>query len=172
MSDLIECIWDGSAYTPRTPFMLRRATDRFGPGEIVVIQAENERSMRSHRHYFAQLHDLWLNLPERCAPEPWAQSPEHFRKRLLIWTGHSQATVYACASKAEAARLAAAIRPLAEYSMVSVRGATVTRLDAQSQAVKAMGYKAFQRSKDVTLELAEHLVAGGDWPPMQMPVAA
>lgn len=166
-ADLIECVWSGEAFVPRTPFMLRRAAERFGAGEVALMNAEEERSMQMHRFYFAQLHDLWLNLPERYAPEPWAQSPEHFRKRLLIWCGYSIATVYACGSAAEAARLAAAIRPLAEYSLVVVRGSVVTRFDAQSQSVKTMGSKVFQSSKDAILTLAEHIVAGGEWPAMR-----
>lgn len=167
MSDLIQCVWDGEAFRPATAFMLRRANDRFGQGEIVMVSAEEERSMRSHRHYFAQLHDFWVNLPERFAAEPWAQSSEHLRKFLLIRSGYSTTTTYACESKAEAGRLAAAIRPLDEYGIVVARGVTVLRFTAKSQSVKAMGAKDFAASKSAVLEAAEALVAGGDLPTMR-----
>jgi hypothetical protein len=166
MTDLIECTFTGEAFIPRTPFMLRRAAERFGAGEIVYLNAEEERSMLSHRHYFATLNDLWANLPERFATEPWAQSPEHFRKWLLIRAGYSTAQTYACQSRAEAMRLAAAIRPLAEFNVVAVRDAAVIRFEAQSQSVKAMGKKAFQESKDAVLGAAEALVATGEIPEM------
>lgn len=120
--------------------------------------------MRSHRHYFAQLKDYWLNLPEKFSLEPWTQSPEHFRRFLLIRAGYSETTTYACASKAEAARLAAAIRPLDEFGIVVVRGDTVMRFAAKSQSVKAMGSKIFAASKTAVLDLAETLVAGGELP--------
>lgn len=164
MTDLIACIWDGERFTPQTPFMLRRARERFGAGEIVMLNAEEERSMRSHRHFFASLANLWASLPETCAVEPWAQTAEHFRRRLLIWTGYYDATSYACESKAEAQRLAAAIRPLDEFCLVAVQATTVTRFAAKSQSVKAMGSKVFAASKTAVLDLAEAIVAGQPWP--------
>lgn len=164
MSDLIACVWDGEAFRPETPFMRRRAAERFGAGEIVMLSAEEERSMRSHRHFFATLADLWRTLPERFALEPWAQSSEHFRKYLLIRSGYSETVTYACQSKAEAARLAAAIRPLDEFSIVVARDATVFRFVAKSQSVKAMGREDFAASKDAVLAAAETLVAGGELP--------
>lgn len=169
MSDrgLIECVWDGSVFRPATPFMLRRASEKFGEGELVMMSAEEARSMRSHRHLFAALADLWSNLPERFALEPWAQSPEHFRRFLLIRAGYSETTTYACESKAEALRLAAAIRPLDEFGIVVARGQTVFRFAAKSQSVKAMGAKDFAASKTAILDLAETLVAGGELPALR-----
>lgn len=163
-ADLIQCDWDGAAFRPRTPFMLRRARERFGAGEIIMLSAEEERSMRSHRHYFAQLHDLWLTLPEGYALEPWAQSMEHLRRYLLIRAGYSETQTYSCASAAEAMRLAAAIRPLDAFGLVVARGAMVLRFSARSQSVKSMGAKEFQASKDAVLTLAETLVSGGALP--------
>jgi hypothetical protein len=145
MSDLILCMFDGTGFAPSTPFHLRRARERFGAGELIAISAENERSMKSHRHYFAQ-------------------SSEHLRRYLLIRAGYSETTTYACESKAEAARLAAAIKPLDEFGVVAVRGNVVLRFAAKSQSVKRMGAKVFQESKDAVLSLAETLVSGGELP--------
>lgn len=162
--DLIQCVWDGATFRPASPFMLRRAGDRFGAGEVVLLSAEEERSARSHRHYFATLHDLWATLPEGYALEPWAQSSEHLRKYLLIRAGYNETQTYSCASAAEALRLAAAIKPLDAYGIVVARGATVLRFTAKSQSGKAMGAKDFQASKDAVLRLAETLVAGDALP--------
>ena len=63
-------------------------------------------------------------------------------------------------------RLAAAIRPLAEFNVVVVRDAAVIRFEAKSQSVKAMGAKDFQASKDAVLGAAEALVATGEIPAM------
>lgn len=157
---LIQCTWDGEAFRPQTAFMARRAREAFGAGEIIVLHAEEERSMRSHRHYFAQLHDFWASLPESAAMEQWAQSPEHFRKYLLIRTGFCETVTYPCESKAEAVRLAAALRPVDEFSIVLARGDTVVRYVAKSQSVKHMGAADFQRSKTAVLEAAERMLAG------------
>ena len=162
--DLIACVWDGEVFRPESEFMLRRASERFGTGEVIMLSAEEERSMRSHRHYFAQLTDLWRTLPERFALEPWAQSSEHLRRYLLIRSGFSDTTTYACASTAEASRLAAATKPMAARGIAVARRPQGLRATAKSQSVKAMGRADFQRSKDAVLGLAETLVAGGELP--------
>jgi hypothetical protein len=164
VTDLIACVWDGECFRPESGFMRRRASDRFGAGEVIMLSAEEERSMRSHRHYFAHIADLWRTLPERFAAETWAQSPEHFRRWLLIRAGYSNTQTFDCESKAEALRLAAAIRPLDEFSIVVARASLVLRFTAKSQSVKAMGRQDFQASKDATMALAETLVSGGDLP--------
>lgn len=164
MSHIVECMFDGRAFIPTSEFHSRRARENFAEGEVVLMQAENARSMRSHRHYFAALHDLWNTLPERFALEPWAQSTEHFRRWLLIRAGYSETQTYHCETKAEAGRLAAALRPLAEFSIIVARGQVVLRFMAKSQSVKAMGADDFQRSKDAVLSLAEIVVSGGDLP--------
>lgn len=164
MSDLIVCLWDGECFRPESAFMARRASERFGPGEVVMLSVEEERSARSHKHYFATLSDLWRTIPERFALEPWAQSSEHFRRWLLIRAGYSNTAVYDCESKAEAQRLALAIRPMDEFSIVVARGTQVLRFTAKSQSHKAMGREEFQASKDAVLGLAETLISGGELP--------
>lgn len=160
---LIQCTFTGGAFVPSGAH-LRRACEQFGEGEVVLMEVENSRSMRSHRHFFASLHDLWSTLPERFALEPWSQSPEHFRRFCLIRAGYSETQTYHCESKAEAARLATALRPLDEFSIIVARGALVMRFTAQSQSIKAMGADTFQQSKTAVLELAEALVRGDELP--------
>jgi hypothetical protein len=160
MADLIECTFDGRAFVPRTAFMLRRANERFGEGEIIAVSAEKERSMRSHRHFFATLADLWSNLHERFALEPWAQSPEHLRKYALIRTGYCDTITHACTTAAEAQRWAAIVRPLDAYSIVQARGSVVERYVAKSQSVKVMGSKVFAESKDAVLRFVEGELLG------------
>ena len=160
MSALIQCTFDGRAFVPSTPFMHRRARDAFGEGEVVVLAAENERSMRSHRHFFSALHDLWLNLPERHAGAPWAQSSEHLRKYALIRTGYADSQSFPCSTAAEAQRWASRLRPLDEFSVIVVEGSTVVRFTAKSQSVKAMGSKVFNASKQAVLQFIEALLLG------------
>ena len=55
-------------------------------------------------------------------------------------------------SKAEAVRLAAFIRPIDEFSIVTVQGAVVTRFTAKSQNMRAMGKAEFEASKRAVLD--------------------
>jgi hypothetical protein len=124
----------------------------------VILHAEHERSMRSHRHYFSALADLWDTLPERYATEQWAQSTEHLRKYALIKTGYCDTTTLVCKSDAEAQRVAAFMRPIDEFSIVLAKGATVVRYTAKSQSVKAMGNADFQQSTADVLAFCDALV--------------
>lgn len=123
-----------------------------------VVLDERQRSDPSHRHEFAAIAEAWKNLPERFHQEPWAQSPEHLRKYCLIRAGFCNTQTFACASNAEAQRWAANLRPLDEYSIVVVQGATVLRFTAQSQSKRAMGAKRFQESKQAILDLLDDMI--------------
>ena len=130
--------------------------DAFTVGEVYRMEVIEERSIVSHRHYFATLHDLWMNLPETAAIS--FPSDEHFRKHCLIMTGFRDERSFVAASKAEALRLAAFVKPLDEYAIVSVHEATVLVWTAQSQSARAMGKVKFQQSKQAVLDYASELV--------------
>lgn len=151
----IPCVWTGQAFAP-LPRFHNVAAGHYGEGEIVNVVAHEERSLRSHGHYFAALHDLWLSLPESMG-DRWV-SEEQFRKHGLIATGWRDERTIVCSSKAEALRLAAFVRPIDEYAIVTVREAVVTVYTAKSQSQKAMGKEAFQKSKDDVLGWASDQV--------------
>lgn len=147
--------WTGEAMEPLPRF--RKAADvAFVVGEQYRMTVEEERSMRSHRHFFAMMHDAWLNLPERDADR--FPTSEHLRKWCLIRAGYSDERSIVCASKAEAQRVAAFIRPMDSYAIVTVSEAVVRVFTAQSQSVKAMGHKEFQHSKDKVLDIAAGMI--------------
>ena len=54
--------------------------------------------------------------------------------------------------------MAAFIREIDEFSYVTIEGATVTHLTAQSQSMKAMGKKRFEESKQAILEYIADLI--------------
>lgn len=136
----------------------RRADLAYVVGEVYPLQVEQQRSQATHNHEFAAIADMWASLPERYRDEPWAQSPEHLRKYALIRCRYCDTQTYACGSRAEAERWARNLRPLDEYSIVTVEGTTVYRFTAQSQSRKAMGAKLFQESKTAILEFIEDLI--------------
>lgn len=145
--------WDGEGMVPLRP---RLADREFVVGEVYPLVVEHGRSGASHRHYFAQINDAWLNLPPQIAAhQPTA---EHLRKFALIMTGYEDRVTHVCGSKAEAQRLRAFIAPLDDFAVIDVTEATVTVRRAKSQSVKAMGRADFQKSKDDVLGYVAEMI--------------
>lgn len=114
------------------------------------LAVEEERSSNSHNHYFSALREAWTNLADEDAAR--FPSVDHLRKRALIKAGYHDERSIVCASKAEAQRVAAFVRPMDEYAIVLVSEAVVRVLTAKSQSTKAMGKDVFQQSKTAVLE--------------------
>lgn len=155
MNSPILFFWDGEAMVPRERF--RKLCDKeFVVGDIYPLIVHESRSVESHRHYFAAVHDGWLNLPEDTAER--FPSSEHLRKWCLIKAGYADKRSIVCASKAEARRVATFIRPMDEYAVIVQSGATIEVYTAQSQAYRAMGKDQFQQSKDKVLEIISGMI--------------
>jgi hypothetical protein len=142
--------WDGEVMRP-LPGFAKRCDAAFVIGEVYNLEAIEERSAASHRHYFATVNDAWQNLPERLTER--FPTSEHLRKFCLIRAGYAEQRQIVASSKAEAQRLAAFIKPMDSFSLVSVRECVVIVWTAESQSMKAMGKERFQASKDAVLEL-------------------
>lgn len=151
----IPCVWTGEVFQPLRNFA-HFARNNYGAGELVALVQHEPRSLASHGHYFARMHDIWLSLPEDQT-ERFANE-ECFRKHGLIATGYRDERSIVCASKAEAQRVAAFVRPMDEYAIVTVREAVVTVYTAKSQSMRAMGKAEFQKSKDDVLAWAEAMI--------------
>lgn len=147
--------WNGEAMQPLARFH-NVANSEFVVGELYRMEVVAERSINSHRHYFAALHDLWLNLPDSEAVK-FATS-EHLRKHCLIMTGYRDERKLATSSPAEARKIAAFIRPRDEYAIISVAENVVIEWTAKSQSTKAMGGPTFQKSKSDVLDYAAAMV--------------
>lgn len=142
--------WDGDAFVPSGNIWKKRANERYVVGELYLLEPQEERSERSHRHYFASIREAFINLPDEAA-ERFA-NPEALRKFALIRTGYRDERSIVCASRAEAGRLAAFIQPMDGFAVVVVVEATVTVYTAKSQSRKAMGKAVFQESKAKVLD--------------------
>lgn len=135
----------------------KAADAEFVIGEVYTLEEVKGRSQVSHNHFFAAVHSGWLNLPEQKAER--FPTSEHLRKWCLIKSGfHDQRSIVA-ASKAEALRVAAFIRPIDEFAVVVVSECTVTVYTAKSQSKKAMGAADFQASKQAVLDLIDSMLA-------------
>lgn len=149
MSGPIVYEWDGIAMVP-LPRFAKRCDQLFVVGERYGLVEESDRSQATHNHYFASLHDLWLNLPETAGEESF----EHFRKRGLIATGYCTVTDIVFSSIDDAFRAAKAIQDADAYLIVVVEGNVVRFMRAESQSRKAMGAKRFNESKRAVLDWA------------------
>lgn len=143
-------------FQPATPYWGQRADQSYVVGEVYRLVEHHDRSESSHRHYFATIQNGFDNLPDSMRDQ--FPTTEHLRKKLLIRAGYADERSIVCASKAEAHRMAAFIRPIDEYAIVSVREAVVRVFTAQSQSMKAMGAKAFQESKQAVLDQLDDLL--------------
>lgn len=133
-----------------------RADRDFVIGETYRLVEHNERSMASHNHYFASIGNAWSNLPDDMLEiYPTA---EHLRKKALIAKGYRDERSIVCASKAEAERVAAFIKPMDDYAVVTFREAVVRVWTAKSQKMKAMGNRDFQQSKSDVLDFIDDLL--------------
>ena len=147
--------WDGEAMAP-LPRFAARCDQTFVVGETYRLAAVEERSMRSHGHYFARLGDYHGSLPDHLAER--FPTVEHLRKWALIQAGYCNRAEIVCRSNAEAVRTVATIKALDAYAVAVVRDNTLVVLTAQSQSTKAMGAKMFQESKDKVFGVLDDLL--------------
>lgn len=133
-----------------------RADKDFVVGEVYKMAEHHDRSMNSHRHFFAVINDAWSNLSD----DKLEQYPnaEVLRKKALIWKGYRDERSIVCTSAADAQRVASFIKPMDDFAVVIVREAVVLVWTAKSQSVKAMGAKDFQQSKSDVLDFVADLI--------------
>lgn len=150
------------AFEAVAPSARRLADKLYHIGERYTLDPQELRNMAAHRAYFASINEAWANLPDDAAER--LPSAEHLRKFCLIKTGHRDERSVVCGSKAEAARVAAFIRPMDDFALVLVDGATVSVFTAKSQSMRAMGKATFERSKADVLGYLDQVlgVASGD----------
>lgn len=145
--------WDGDAMLPLNP---RIADKQYVVGEVYRLEPREERSGASHSHYFAALNEAHANLPEYLAEQ--FPTVDHLRRWALIKAGFCDQRSVVAASKAEALKIAAFMKPMDPFAVVTAVNAVVTVFTAKSQSMKAMGKDAFEDSKTAVLEIAAQMV--------------
>lgn len=152
----IQFQWAGDAMVPVSPFWQKRADQAFVVGERYQLVEQHDRSVNSHRHFFATIRDAHGNLPDELLDQ--YPTPEHLRKRALVMKGYRDERSIVCKTAAEALRIAAFIKPMDDFAVVTVRDAVIRVWTAKSQSVKAMGAKEFQASKQDVLDFCDDLL--------------
>ena len=148
--------WDGEAMVPASAFWTRKANEEFVVGEYYKLVEHHDRSGSSHRHFFATVNEAHGNLPDELLEQ--YPTTEHLRKKALVWKGYRDERTIVAASGAEAQRLAAFVKPMDDFAVVTVKDALVRVWTAKSQSTKAMGAKDFQASKQDVLDFIDDLL--------------
>jgi hypothetical protein len=168
MSGPLQCIWTGEAFRPASRYAMTEAGNRYGAGEVVLIDPERPRSKVTHDHFFAVVTEAHATLPESMGDR--FPTPDSLRHYALCKAGHCDVETFVASSRAEALRLAGFCRAGAKEGVqVVVNGASITRLTPHSQSQRAMGAKTFQESKAAVLSAIADLLEAT---PDKMAVAA
>lgn len=152
----VSFLWKDGVMIPLQP----RLADRYYVvGETYRLEPREDRSQASHGHYFASVDEAWKNLNDHDA-ERFATA-DHLRKWALIKAGYRDERSIVCASKAEALRVAAFIRPVDDFAVVTAVNTVVTIYTAKSQSMRSQGKAEFQKSKDRVLDIVSAMIGVG-----------
>lgn len=133
---------------PKFQEMCRRQFGGFGEERIVLTGLEN-RSMKSHDHFFACVARAWENLPDDVvARYPTA---EHLRKWALVQEGWCDEQTFVMKNDGQAAVIGRKLRKLDEYAVITVRDGVCHVFTAKSMSGTNMKHEAFQECKDAVL---------------------
>lgn len=152
--------WTGSAMEPLRRFHNRCST-MFDLGKRYALVETEERSRRSHQHYFAAVHEAWQNLPEHLSGR--FPTSEHLRKWALIKCNYVNITQIATANNGEALKVEKLMQKSDPYAAVDISDNVVTIGTPQSQKVKrgengGMDAKTFQKSKQDVLDFLQEMI--------------
>src|SRR5215471_3997013 len=131
MAEAFWARWNGVAFLPSRPELVER---QFHPDQFVLLEPHHARSYQRHKAYFAQLAEAWSSLRSDEFP-----SPDHLRKFALVQCGFYDERAVACESSKQAEKIAAFVKPLDDFAVVTVDGVVVRVLVAKSQSYKSMG---------------------------------
>lgn len=159
-------VWNGLHMVP-LPRFKRQCDEQFVVDEEYPLTILEARSRRSHNHYFACVHEAWLNLPDdvryRVDPETGEArerfpSEEHLRKWALVKANYCTHRAFPMPTAPRAKELAAFVRTLDEFAVISIEHDVVNVYEAVSQSAAAMGREEFQKSKDAVLEILSEMI--------------
>lgn len=136
---------------PANSFHSARASKQFVDGQTYALVVHEARSPESHSHFFAALHEGWVNLAEEYAEE--FATPEYLRAWCLVKAGFADKQVIVCASPEDAGRTAAIASSREKIRIVIVEGCVVTIWVPTSMSMKTMGKADFEDSKRKVLDI-------------------
>lgn len=145
----VACVWNGEHFIP-LPRFKRLCDSQFEVNEEYALIPSEDRSMSSHRGYFAQLKEAWNNLAEEYANG--YPTPEHLRSAALIETGYCTESNFVMDNPKEARALGIALRRMSPLAIIRISGNVVKHFEAESQSCAAMKKEKFEQSKRDVLQ--------------------
>ncbi len=142
-------VWTADGRMAPLPRFRKQCDSQFVVGEEYPLTILEARSRATHNHYFAWLGEAWKNLPEDIASD--FPSAEHLRKTALCKTGWATQKNFVCESRDHAMQLAAFVRSVDTFAVITVRENIVRIYEAVSQSAAAMGAEPFKQSKNDVL---------------------
>lgn len=137
------------------PAMQVRADDHFVVGKRYRLVEHEERSRKTHNHFFACVSEAWQSMPDHLLDE--YPSPEHLRAKMLIKAGYANHADFVCSNRRDIMNVRAlALRN--PYAVVTVKDSVVRVYEAHSQSTKAMGKETFAASKEAVLNAISDLL--------------
>jgi len=133
------------------PRFQRMFDEMYAVGEEHAVAISEERSMSSHRGYFAQIKEAYDNLAEEYANG--FPSPEHLRAAALVEAGYCTEANYVMDSPKEAKALGIALRRMSPLAIIRISGNVVKHFEAESQSCAAMKREKFEASKRAVLQI-------------------
>lgn len=137
---------------PANSFHVARAAKQFVEGQTYALVMTHEaRSPESHKFYFAQLNEAWLNLTEEHAERH--PTSEHLRAYALTKGGYADKTTIVCSTPEDAIRTAAIASTREKIRIIEVKGRIVEIWIPRSQSMRSMGKAEFEASKNAVLDI-------------------
>jgi hypothetical protein len=147
----------GGEFRAPSAFVARLCDRDLVVGEILQwTVAEDERTAKSHKHFFATVKEAWKNLPETFADK--FPNPESLRKFCLIEASYCTVTVIEARTNLEAVKTATLVTMLDEHARCEINDRFVTIKRAESQNMRAMKKDRFQASKDAVFTILSQLI--------------
>lgn len=141
-------VWDGNVMIP-LPRFKRLCDAQFAINEEYPLMPVENRSMASHSHYFAALHEGYQNLAEEYAQE--FDSIEHMRHWCLCREGYCTQDRYELNTAEDARTMLKVLKAQNRSTIVKVTGTVVIVYSPESQSMAAMKKQRFEESKDAVL---------------------
>lgn len=160
-------VYKGNGVMVSMPRFIKQCDDQFLVDEEYPMTILEARSRATHNHFFACVHEAWLNLPDdiRYITDPVTgevreryPSETHLRKDALVKAGFAVEKTFDCESRAHALRLGAFVRSVDTYAIIQIRGNIVRVYEAMSQDAASMGKEVFQESKSAVLDILSEMI--------------
>lgn len=148
--------WNGNSMEPANHRWADLADREYVIGKVYSLAPYEERSTVTHNHFFACVSEAWSSLPEVYNGR--FSDADELRKYALIKAGFSHRTTTVCATPEEAHHVAALVKPLDEYAIITIHDTTVVKFTPKSMSSIAMDAKEFQRAKSAVLEILSEMI--------------